>query len=236
MSTATTAHSAEGGALQWFRRLVWLGIIANVVVGIVGVAAPAQVLAFLKLDPATPLVWPRCAAFFLILLSCFYIPAAIDPCAHRFSAVFAVVCRCAGTIFMAVVGGHYIIFGLFDFVFGAPQAICLYLAWQRMKAAPDAHASGSTIVALLAGLLAVGAFIWGAFQWLTQPILPAFASDEEYFKYGSIGNDGAGGIPYPIWIAMPDVCAHHLPRPQGYAAFGLLYERGRNPAIDPPIG
>ena len=69
-----------------------------------------------------------------------------------------------------------------------------------------------------------------------QPILPAFASDEEYFKYGSIGNDGAGGIPYPIWIAMPDVCAHHLPRPQGYAAFGLLYERGRNPAIDPPIG
>ena len=44
------------------------------------------------------------------------------------------------------------------------------------------------------------------------------------------------GIPYPIWVAMPDVCAHHLPRPQGYAAFGLLYERGRNPAVDPPVG
>jgi mono/diheme cytochrome c family protein len=35
---------------------------------------------------------------------------------------------------------------------------------------------------------------------------------------------------------MPAVCAHHLPRPQGYAAFGLLYERGRNPAVDPPVG
>ena len=237
MSTATTtAHSTEDGALRWFRRLMWAGIVGNVVLGIVSIAYTPQVLELAKVDPATPLVWPRLSAMLVMLLAGFYIPAAIDPYVHRFSAVFAVVCRFAGTIFMAVVGGHYIIFGLFDFVFGAPQAICLYLAWQRMKAAPDAHASGSTIVALLAGLLAVGAFIWGAFQWLTQPILPAFASDEEYFKYGSIGNDGAGGIPYPIWIAMPDVCAHHLPRPQGYAAFGLLYERGRNPAIDPPIG
>jgi len=235
MSTAT-AHSTEDGALRWFQRLMWAGIIANVVVGIVSIAYTPQVLALAKVDPATPLVWPRLSAMLVMLLAGFYIPAAIDPCAHRFAAVFAVVCRFAGTIFMAVVGGHYIIFGLFDFVFGAPQAICLYLAWQRMNAAPDVRASGSTIVALLAGLLAVGAFAWGAFQWLTQPILPAFASDEEYFKYGSIGNDGAGGIPYPIWIAMPDVCAHHLPRPQGYAAFGLLYERGRNPAIDPPIG
>src|SRR6516225_925066 len=213
MSTATTtARSTEDGALRWFRRLMWAGIIGNVIVGIVSIAYTPQVLALAKVDPATPLVWPR------------------------LSAVFAVVCRFAGTIFMAVVGGHYIIFGLFDFIFGAPQAICLYLAWHRMNAAARGRASGGTIVALLAGLLAIGAFLWGAFQWLTQPVLPAFASDEEFFKYGSIGNDGAGGIPYPIWIAMPDVCAHHLPRPQGYAAFGLLYERGRNPAIDPPIG
>src|SRR4029450_4584897 len=100
----------------------------------------------------------------------------------------------------------------------------------------EGRASGARIVALLAGRVAAGALAWGALHWLIQPILPAFASDEEYFKYGSIGNDGAGGIPYPIWVALPDVCAHHLPRPQGYAAFGLLYERGRNPAIGPPIG
>src|SRR6266699_2347316 len=186
MSTATTtAHSTEDGALRWFRRLVWAGIVGNIVLGIVSIAYTPQVLELAKVDPATPLVWPRLSAMLVMLLAGFYIPAAIDPYAHRFSAVFAVVCRFAGTIFMAVVGGHYIIFGLFDFVFGAPQAICLYLAWHRTNAAPDGRASG---------------------------------------------------IPYPIWIAMPDVCAHHLPRPHGYAAFGLLYERGRNPAIDPPIG
>jgi len=222
MSTATTtAHPMEDGALRWFRRLVWAGIVGNIVLGIVSIAYTAQVLELAKVDPATPLVWPRLSAMLIMLLAGFYIPAAIDPCAHRFNAVFAVVCRFAGTIFMTVVGGHYIIFGLFDFIFGAPQAIFLYLAWHRMKAGAEGRASGARIVALLAGLVAAGAFAWGAFHWLMQPILPAFASDEEYFKYGSIGNDGAGGIPYPIWVALPDVCAHHLPRPQGYAALGV---------------
>jgi mono/diheme cytochrome c family protein len=236
MSTSATTHASEPGALRWYRRLVWAGIIANVVVGIVSIAYTAQVLALARVDPATPLVWPRLSAMLVMLLAGFYIPAAVDPCAHRFAAVFAVVCRFAGTIFMAVVGGHYIIFGLFDFIFGAPQAICLYLAWERMRAAAEGRATRGRIVAVLAGLLALAVFAWGAFQWLMAPILPAFASDEEYFKYGSIGNDGASGIPYPIWVAMPEVCAHHLPRPQGYAAFGLIYERGRNPAVDTPVG
>src|SRR5262249_30440084 len=237
MSTATTtAHATEDGAVRWFRRLMWAGIIANLVVGVVSIAYTPQVLALAKVDPATPLVWPRLSAMLVMLLAGFYVPAALDPNAHRFAAVFAVVCRFAGTIFMAWVGGPYLIFGLLDFVFGAPQAICLYLAWQRMNTMARGRASGSTIVALLAGLLAVGAFAWGAFQWLTQPVLPAFASDEEYFKYGSIGNDCAGRIPHPLWITNPEGCAPHLPRPQGYAAFGLLYERGRSPAIDPPIG
>ena len=236
MSTATTtAHPIEDGALRWFQRLVWAGIIGNVVVGIVSIAYPTQVLELARVDPATPLVWPRLSAMLIMLLAGFYIPAALDPIANRFAAVFAVVCRFAGTIFMAVVGGHYIIFGLFDFVFGAPQAICLYLAWRGRNAAGGTSGSG-TAVAIIASLLAAGLFGWGAFHWLMEPVLPQFASDEEYFKYGSIGNDGASGIPYPIWIAMPDVCARHLPRPQGYPALGFVYERGRNPAVDTPIG
>jgi mono/diheme cytochrome c family protein len=236
MSTANTTHASEPGALRWYRWLVWAGIIANFVIGIVSIAYTPQVLALARVDPATPLVWPRLSAMLVMLLAGFYIPAAIDPCAHRFAAVFAVVCRFAGTIFMAVAGGHYIIFGLFDFIFGAPQAICLYLARERMRAAAEGRAPRGRIVAVLASLLALAFFAWGALQWLMAPILPAFASDEEYFKYGSIGNDGASGIPYPLWVAMPEVCAHHLPRPQGYAAFGLLYERGRNPAVDTPVG
>lgn len=234
MSTAATTHSTEPGALRWYRRLVWVGIVTNIVVATVSILYPAEVLAFVGVDPATPLIWPRLAVMLLALLSIFYIPAALDPCAHRFSAIYAVVCRFAGAAFFAVVGGRYLVFALYDFVFGAPQAIALYLAWRRMKA--GAGASAGRVVAVLASLLAVAVFLWGAFQWLMAPVVPTFASDEEHFKYGSIGNDGESGIPYPIWVAMPEVCAHHLPRPQGYAAFGLLYERGRNPAVDPPVG
>jgi mono/diheme cytochrome c family protein len=234
MSTAAPTHSTQPGALRWYRWLVWVGIVVNIVVSTVSILYPAEVLAFVGVDPATPLIWPRLAVMLLALLSIFYIPAALDPCAHRFSAIYTVVCRFAGAAFFAVVGGRYLVFALYDFVFGAPQAILLYLAWRRMKA--GAGASAGRVVAVLASLLAVAVFLWGAFQWLMAPIVPTFASDEEHFKYGSIGNDGATGIPYPIWVAMPAVCAHHLPRPQGYAAFGLLYERGRNPAIDPPVG
>ena len=60
MSTATTtAHPMEDGALRWFRRLVWAGIVGNIVLGIVSIAYTAQVLELAKVDPATPLVWPR---------------------------------------------------------------------------------------------------------------------------------------------------------------------------------
>jgi mono/diheme cytochrome c family protein len=105
----------------------------------------------------------------------------------------------------------------------------------------DAHTHGKRAarggrLAFLAALVVLGGLVWGAYQWLMRPVVPAFASDEEHFKYGSIGNDGAQGIPYPIWIAMPEVCARHLPRPQGYAAFGFLWERGRNPLSDTPVG
>src|SRR6266480_2399679 len=237
MSTATTAHSAEGGALQWFRRLVWLGIIANVVVGIVGVAAPAQVLAFLKLDPASPLVWPRCAAFFLILLSCFYIPAAVDPCAHRFSAVFAVACRFAGFAFFAVVGGRYIVFGLYDLLFGAPQAICLYLAWRKRKEAAENRPPSGRWVVWLIVLFTLAAFAYGAIQFFPKPIVTEYKDDTEFFKYGSIGNDGAAGIPYPMWVAFPDVCARHLPPGgEGYASFGFSWEGGANRSLAQPVG
>ena len=68
-------------------------------------------------------------------------------------------------------------------------------------------------------------------------MLKTFASDEEFFKYGSIGNDGAAGVPYPLWVAMPQVCANHLPPgAKGYEAFGFLWERGRDHTTGVPVG
>lgn len=117
----------ENHYLLWFRRVVWAGIVANVLVAVVSIAAPTTVLEFLKLPPAEPLVWPRFAAFLLILLSGFYIPAAIDPLRNLFNSIFTVVCRFGGVCFFSIVGGGYIVFGLFDLTFGLPEAILLGL-------------------------------------------------------------------------------------------------------------
>ncbi|MGC2222784.1 MAG: hypothetical protein WA624_10650 [Methylocella sp.] len=120
---------SDNGYLLWFRRVMWLGIVSNVIVAVVSITQTPMVLEFLKLPPAEPLVWPRFASFLLILLSGFYVPAALDPSRNIFAAIFAVVCRFGGVTFFSIIGGRYIAFGLFDFIFGLPEAILLGLAF-----------------------------------------------------------------------------------------------------------
>jgi hypothetical protein len=134
---------AKGGAVGtpfnatlWFRRLMWLGIGANLVVAAASLAVPERVLGFLGLEPAQPLVWPRFAAFLLVLLSGFYLPSAIDPLRNTYAAVAAVVARFGGVAFFSLVGGRYVVFGLFDLVFGLPQAVLLLLAWRQARRTP----------------------------------------------------------------------------------------------------
>lgn len=57
--------------------------------------------------------------------------------------------------------------------------------------------------------------------------LPKFETIEEQFKYGSVGIESEEGIPYWIWQVLPRVFADKLPRPGGYAAFGFLWEPGK---------
>jgi hypothetical protein len=123
----------RSASVVWFRRLMWLGIAGNFVIAIVSLTWPTMVLEFLGLEPASPLVWPRFSALLLILLTIFYIPSAIDPLHHRYSAYGALLARFGGVVFFLLVGGRYILFGLYDFVFGFPQAILLLLALRRHR-------------------------------------------------------------------------------------------------------
>jgi hypothetical protein len=115
----------DNTCLTWYRRLMWVGIAANVVTAGASIMHPARVLALLGLEPAVPLVWPRFAGFLLILLSGFYVLAALDPVRHSFAAIFAVVCRFGGVLFFALIGGGYVIFAAYDLLFGLPQAVLL---------------------------------------------------------------------------------------------------------------
>ena len=62
--------------LAWFQRVLWLGIAANVALAVPTLLIPERMLALFSLPAAAPLMWPRFAAWLLILLSAFYVPAA----------------------------------------------------------------------------------------------------------------------------------------------------------------
>ncbi len=97
-------------------------------------------------------------------------------------------------------------------------------------------------VALLGGVLVGGLYaVWRAGD--DYPI--TYASEEDHFKYGSTGGERGWklqfgfGIPYWMWIALPELVPDLLPDPtpgRGYSSLGFLYEEGRNPRFDLPIG
>ena len=77
---------------------------------------------------------------------------------------------------------------------------------------------------LLVLLLALG----GLFTWVKffREEKQVFASEEEQFKYGSLGAEGDRGIPYYLWLVLPRVFPDLMPGPGGYKSFGVVWEEG----------
>ena len=109
----------------WFQRVMWTGIIANLALAVPTLLWPAQMQALAGLPAATPLVWVRFSSLLLILLSGFYVPAAIDCRRHRTNAWLGTGGRLAGVLFFALQAREYWLFGAFDFVFFLPQVLLL---------------------------------------------------------------------------------------------------------------
>lgn len=84
-------------------------------------------------------------------------------------------------------------------------------------------------VVLILVILSVpmGMFTWYKFfrnvpqpEWITS-------DPEMNFLYGSIGSEGAAGIPYWIIVVLPRIFGEYLPGPGGYASLGLPWEEGK---------
>jgi hypothetical protein len=123
---------------------------------------------------------------------------------------------------------------------------------------PERGAAGGTRVekvrrvlaklALWTGIATLGiVVVGGTYLWvrLTDDEPVTWESDEDHFKYGSTGgergwrNQFGFGIPYWVWVALPELFPEYLPdgaTGQGYTAFGMIYEDGRDPRLDLPIG
>jgi len=119
----------SGGAARWFSRVVWLGIAANLGLAIPTLLMPARMLAMSNLPITEPLLWTQFAALLLILLSVFYVPAALDPRRYRLVAWISVLARLAGVVFFVLFQPReYHLFGYFDLVFFVPEAALLMAA------------------------------------------------------------------------------------------------------------
>ena len=72
-----------------------------------------------------------------------------------------------------------------------------------MKLSPKTRRLLWTSAVLLVILLALGGlFTWEKFFRQGKQV---FASEEEQFKYGSLGAEGDRGIPYYLWLVLPRV-------------------------------
>jgi hypothetical protein len=123
-------------ASHWFSRVVWIGIVCNLALAVPTLVAPEQTMTLTRMPPASPLLWPQFSALLLILLSIFYVPAALDFARYRITAWSAVGARLAGVIFfVGFQPAAYHVLGYFDLVFFIPEAVLLTLAFREL----DAH-------------------------------------------------------------------------------------------------
>ncbi|MFW6175223.1 MAG: c-type cytochrome [Acidobacteriota bacterium] len=90
--------------------------------------------------------------------------------------------------------------------------------------------AGTLVVVIVLAALLGGLAWWKLFREVPQEL--ADDSMEEYFKYGSIGTEQEAGIPYWIWLVLPQMFPEYLPEPGGWAALGFPWEQGR----EVPVG
>jgi hypothetical protein len=127
---------------RWFKRVMWLGILANLALALPTMAAPDMLIDFARLPTATPTLWPRFAGLLLVILSVFYTPAGTDIDRYRIVAWFAIGSRAAGVLFF-LPQETYRMFGLFDGIFLVPQLLLLIVALQSTAGIVGAGPQGS---------------------------------------------------------------------------------------------
>jgi hypothetical protein len=99
--------------------------------------------------------------------------------------------------------------------------------------------SKGKLVALVAAIIIVPIVLGigiSILVWFQRDAPEVHANIAQHFKYGSIGSEGRSGVPYWVWVVLPEIFEDLLPEGEGdnYGRLGFLYEpnspRGR------PIG
>jgi hypothetical protein len=88
------------------------------------------------------------------------------------------------------------------------------------------------VIASVVGVVLVGAGVYVA-TFLTRNEPQRFSSILDHYKYGSFGSEDRAGVPYYLWLVLPDVFSDLLPagRGSGWERVGFLYEPGHRRPI-----
>jgi mono/diheme cytochrome c family protein len=92
------------------------------------------------------------------------------------------------------------------------------------------RARGSCLLGFLIVIVVLVAAV-AAWMRFTSDAPVTYDKIEDHFKYGSTGGERSSGIPYSVWMALPELFPEYLPG-KGLKSLGFIYEPGK----DLPIG
>ena len=134
-------------AALWFGRVVWIGIIVNLLFVIPCFFFPEKMCELLGLTKPNPIIWVRTSGMLLFIISVFYIPAALNPFRYRATAVMHIIpsraCGSSFFLYSVLFRGQetgFLSIALVDLFFGVVSAVLLYFAF-RHGADPKADVS-----------------------------------------------------------------------------------------------
>src|SRR5581483_8348328 len=236
----------------WFSRVVWLGIVFNLLFVATQFFAPDMVNVGLGVPVTGVTVWNVAHGAMVLALSILYIPAAVNPLRYPAYSWLIVLSRLLAAVLWAYISVSqpgFISPLIMDGTFGIVEGILLQLAlpelsringahisrffsgiwnWLRMEFAYPAVRIGTAVV--IAIIAVAGYFLW--YNLLRAEPDIQYSSVQEHFKYGAIGLGSDSRIPYWLWKVLPDMFPEKLPGPGGWASLGLIMEDRH----DLPIG
>jgi hypothetical protein len=252
MTVDTQGSLSVNRAAVWFGRVVWIGILCNLVFVGLQFFMPDMVNVGVGLMPGFPTVWNRAHGAMVLALTLLYMPAAVNPLRYPGYSWFVVISRLAAAIFwtwclrsgQGAFGSYLAMDGTFFLLEGLLLQVALPSP-ERMPAIIGALfasiiarlriAYASTVVRVMTVVVVIFLATAG---WVLYVNLLRHTPDTNYpdiveqYKYGVIGLGADSRVPYWILAVLPDVFADKLPGPGGWESLGLIVEPGH----DAPVG
>ncbi len=248
--TATMTATVQRRLESIYRRVVFIVFCVTAWFAIPGTFWPHAVLDVLHIPVPRELVWAAFAFQLAFLVSMYTLPVLLDwrryifnavlggNCSHRFGHVLVDRLSPANRSIGGWHGLWRTHYGRSDSWIAVTHLVLRCYASSKfrgressMKSLPPKSAERLRTLCLRAGYLLLivvallGIVVWEKFYHEYPQQLPENDALAE-FKYGSIGTEEAGGVPYWIWQILPQVFPEHLPGPGGYASLGMVWEAG----------